>query len=284
MYQSDDEVERPAILAKKPSDPGQESVDLAGKPFDSVIVDLVNDNIEIVNSPEPVLSIDETEKDQGTESESDLLLKRAGISVNSVGESNLSDEISAPSGVSQIQAQETRNKDDEIILPRPAETVEPSQTEQTPNMPTVVATGNTKSDLVSKATVEQQKSPDSGNRVSVITSFLPCETASLPKKPGSTNLETPDTFSTLTDNDSEPSRLRSFSSQNNFDNFFAKNGSEVGKVPVAKVAPQQRPETEKVLKCVKACFVGDETSDLPDRYVGLLQKPLKYGWKRRIEG
>ena len=88
----------------------------------------------------------------------------------------------------------------------------------------------------------------------------------------------------MTDNDSGPSRSRSFSSQNNFDNFFAKNGSEVGKVPVAKVAPQQRPETEKLLKCVRACFVGDETSNLPDRYVGLLQKPLKYGWKRRIEG
>ena len=284
MYQSDDEVERSASLAKKTSDPGQESVELAGKPFDGVIVDLVHDNIEIVNSPEHPLNIDETEKDQGSEPEGDLLLKQAGISVNSAGESNLFGDITAPAGVSQIQAQETRNKDDELIVPRPAETVEPSQTEQTPNMPTVVATVNTKSDLVSKATDEQQKSPDSGNRVSVITSFLPCETASLPEKPGSTNLETPDTFSTLTDNDSGPSRLRSFSSQNNFDNFFAKNGSEVGKVPVAKVAPQQRPETEKVLKCVKACFVGDETSDLPDRYVGLLQKPLKYGWKRRIEG
>ena len=276
-------MERQASLARKTSDPGQDSVDLAGKPFDSVIVDLVHDNIEIVNSPENPLNIDETEKDQGNESESDVLLKQASTSVNPVAESNLSDEFEALSGVSQIQARETRNKDDEV-LPRPAETVEPSQTEQTPTMPTVAETASTKSDLVSKATDEQQKSPESGNRVSVITSFMPCETASFPKIPGPTNFERPDTFSTLTDNDSGPSRLRSFSSQNNFDNFFSKNGSEVGKVPVAKVAPQQRPESEKLLKCVKACYVGDETSHLPDRYVGLLQKPLKYGWKRRIEG
>ena len=65
--------------------------------------------------------------------------------------------------------------------------------------------------------------------------------------------------------------------------MFSFQNAPVRNLPVAKVAPQLRPEVP-LPKCVIGCYEGEETILLPDRYVGQLQKPLKYGWIRTIQG